>query len=95
MLLMPFLAVCFVTDWRDVPRHDPNCEHCVAARGVKHHRRRHADGSETCEIFADLLFSRCSGGSQAKVLVMVDPVTSAVSYVHVGQNVSKYIYIYK
>ena len=68
---------------------DPNCEQCVAARGVKHHRKRHADGTETCEIFLDFCFLDVPGRDQVKVLVMVEPVTSTVAYVHVGENVEK------
>lgn len=67
----------------------PSCDICKAARGIHHHRKRHVDLTETCELVADFGYYPLPNGSNMKFLTIVEPMSNAVTFVHCGMNTDK------
>ena len=62
--------------------YDPQCDYCKA--GVRHHRRRERE-VDICEVVADFGYLTLPNQTW-KFLCVVEPVSNAVSYIHIGMN---------
>ena len=69
--------------------YDPQCDICKAARRVHHHRRRNADKTEVCELISDFGFYSMQDATTFKYLTLVEPMSNAAVFIHVGMNVDK------